>query len=127
VWCFKSFSKEKNEITTPEVKPPLDQVAIAYLKDLSSAPLVTIKHSGVIRGVVIADAAAKNIDNAKTLFIEEGSGQEGLMLRLKTNHNFKVNDSLEVEILNQTLASWYILYGAVFDSLYAGRFVCYGY
>jgi hypothetical protein len=105
VWCFSSCSKETNEITTPEVKPPLDQVTIAYLKDLSSTPLVTIKDSGVIRGVVISDAAAKNIDNAKTLFIQEGSGKEGLMLRLKTDHNFKVNDSLEVEILNQTLAN----------------------
>ena len=52
---------------------------------------------------MISDTSSKNVDNNRTLFLQEGNGKSGLMIKLKTDHNFILNDSLEINIFDQTL------------------------
>ncbi|WP_222538231.1 DUF5689 domain-containing protein [Pedobacter polysacchareus] len=97
-----SCSKDKNKI--PDlipIPPDAKQISIAAIKALSTAELVKIKDESVIRGVVISDASSKNVDNNKTLFLQEGSGKSGIMIKLKTDHNFVLNDSLEIAVFDQ--------------------------
>ncbi len=104
VFCIVSCKKEEK---TPEPipVPVANQLTIAHLKSLVTGQPVKIKEKGVIRGVVISDSRSKNIDNEKTLFIQEGTGQSAIKVSLIANHNFAVNDSLEIDVLDQTLNS----------------------
>lgn len=104
--CSKAKKEAQEFIPIPDAK----QISISYLKALSTAEFIKIKDQGVIRGVVISDASSKNVDNNRTLFLQEGNGKSGLMIKLKTDHNFILNDSLEINIFDQTLAK---LNGAV--------------
>ena len=101
-YFITACTKDKEKGTTTILNPP-KQISIATVKDLSTEQLVKIKDSGVIRGVVISDAGQKNIDNTRTLFLQEGTGKEGIMVMLKTDHSYLVNDSLEINIFGQTL------------------------
>jgi len=105
ICSITACTKDKNDNPEIKVTPPAKQISIADLKNLSKEQSVKIKDSGVIRGVVISDASEKNVDNTKTLFLQEGTGKEGIMISLKTDHNFLVNDSLEINILGQTLTT----------------------
>lgn len=97
--CSKAKNEEQEFIPIPDAK----QISIAYVKALSTAELIKIKDEGVIRGVVISDASSKNLENNRTLFLQEGNGKSGLMIELKAAHNFILNDSLEINIFDQTL------------------------
>lgn len=97
--CSKAKNEEQEFIPIPDAK----QISIAYVKALSTAELIKIKDEGVIRGVVISDASSKNLENNRTLFLQEGNGKSGLMIELKAAHNFTLNDSLEINIFDQTL------------------------
>lgn len=103
-----SKAKKEDQVLTPI--PDAKQISISYIKALSTEELIKIKEQGVIRGVVISDASSKNVDNNRTLFLQEGNGKSGLMIKLKTDHKFSLNDSLEIDIFDQTLAK---LNGAV--------------
>jgi hypothetical protein len=96
--CIVACTKDNNKPSNPEPTPAAKQLSISNLKDLSSVQPVTIKDVGVIRGVVISDANSQNVDDNKVLFLQEGSNQDGMMLALQMDHNFKVNDSLEIEV-----------------------------
>lgn len=98
-------TKDKKEGIGPISNPSPKQVSIAYVKGLNTEQLVKINDSGVIRGVVISDAVSKNVDDNKTLFLQDGNGKNGIMVRLKTAHNFLLNDSLEINILGQMLTT----------------------
>jgi len=102
-YIITACTKDKENGTKTTLNPLPKQISIANVKDLSTEQLVKIKDSGVIRGVVISDAIQKNIDNSRTLFLQEGTGKEGIMVMLKTDHNYLVNDSLEINIFGQTL------------------------
>lgn len=97
--CSKAKNEEQEFIPITDAK----QISIAYVKALSTAELIKIKDEGVIRGVVISDASSKNLENNRTLFLQEGNGKSGLMIELKAAHNFILNDSLEINIFDQTL------------------------
>jgi hypothetical protein len=87
-----------NKPLNPKPTPAAKQLSISDLKNLSSAQPVTIKDVGVIRGVVISDGNSQNVDDNKVLFLQEGSNQEGIMLTLQMDHNFALNDSLEIYV-----------------------------
>ena len=94
--CSKAKNEEQEFIPITDAK----QISIAYVKALSTAELIKIKDEGVIRGVVISDASSKNLENNRTLFLQEGNGKSGLMIELKAAHNFILNDSLEINIFD---------------------------
>lgn len=97
------LSCKKDKTKGQETKPFSKQVSITYLKDLITEQPVKIKDYSVIRGVVISDASSKNVENNKTLFLQEGTNQKGIKVQLQKDHNFALNDSLEIEIFDQTL------------------------
>ncbi|WP_316839434.1 DUF5689 domain-containing protein [Pedobacter gandavensis] len=105
LFSMVSCKKDKTKIQEPELPPIARQISITTLKALSTEQPVKIKEEGVIRGVVISDASSKNIVNNKTLFLQEGSGKSGIMLKLQAEHKFALNDSLEIKILGQTVAT----------------------
>lgn len=109
LYSMVSCKKDK-KIPEQELSPPAKQILISYVKGLSTEQLVKIKDEGVIRGVVISDASSKNVDNNKTLFLQEGASGNGIMVKLQTDHNFALNDSLEINVFGQTIAK---LNGAV--------------
>lgn len=104
--CTKDEKVQESQPPPPSVKT----ISITDLKALSTEASVKIGDVGLIRGVVISDADSKNIDNNKTLFLQEGTNQSGIMVTLQMDHHFALNDSLEIEISHQTLSS---LNGAV--------------
>ncbi len=90
-------TKDNKEAPKPTVSTK--QLSISYLKDLSSAQSILIKDVGVIRGVVISDASSKNIDNDETLFLQDGTNQDGIMLTLQMDHSFsKLPNGFECSI-----------------------------
>ncbi|MFD2286325.1 hypothetical protein GJU39_00190 [Pedobacter petrophilus] len=107
IFMFSIVSCKKDEEKSPEPipNPIANQITVAHLKSLITGQPVKIKEKGVIRGVVISDARSKNIDNEKTFFIQEGTGQSAIKVSLMANHSYAVNDSLEIEVLDQTLNS----------------------
>ncbi|MCX2454195.1 DUF5689 domain-containing protein [Pedobacter sp. PLR] len=112
IFIFSLVSCRKDKKAGPVFipKPEAKQISIASVKALSTEQFVKIKDTGVIRGIVISDARSKNVDNNKTLFIQEGTGRNGIMVKLKMDHNFALNDSLEINIFDQTVTT---LNGAV--------------
>jgi len=103
--CFiiTACTKDNGNGTTTILNHPPKQISISFMKDLSTEQVIKIRDSGVIRGVVISDAVPKNIDNSRTLFLQDGTGKEGIMVIFKTDHNYLVNDSLEINIFGQML------------------------
>ncbi|MCX2449642.1 DUF5689 domain-containing protein [Pedobacter sp. PLR] len=105
LFSMVSCKKDNKPIRKPGLPPIVNQISIASIKALSTEQSVKIKDEGVIRGVVISDASSKNVVNNKTLFLQEGSGKSGIMVKLQADHKFKLNDSLEIKILGQTVTT----------------------
>jgi len=97
--------KKDSEPKPVDPVPSANRVSIAELKSSITDKAVKITSKGVIRGVVISDSYAKNVDNENTLFLQEGTGGVAIKVVLKAAHQYQVNDSLEINVYDQSLNS----------------------
>ncbi|HEK22393.1 MAG TPA: hypothetical protein ENO28_18270 [Bacteroidetes bacterium] len=93
--------KDKNEPTPPPAE--VKAMTITELKALSTAASVKVPDLKKIKGIVISDAAGKNIDS-KTIVLQEATGKPGIIITLDAANTFAAGDELEVTVSNQTLA-----------------------
>ncbi|MBE8714212.1 DUF5689 domain-containing protein [Sphingobacterium hungaricum] len=56
-----------------------------------------------IKGSVISDKNAKNIDD-KTLYVQQGDNLEGIRVVFKEKHAYSIDDAVEINIYNTTLS-----------------------
>lgn len=90
----------------PEPVPPPVEVrtlTITELKALSTGASVKLPDGRKIKGVVISDVSAKNIDN-KTVVLQEATDKPGVIITFDAAQTFAVGDEIEVVASNQTLA-----------------------
>ncbi|GGI51745.1 hypothetical protein GCM10011425_29570 [Mucilaginibacter galii] len=95
----------KKDKTNPEPTPPVEvkSMTFAEVKALSTGASVKVPDSKKIKGIVISDVSAKNIDS-KTVILQEASDKPGIVVTFDAAQTFAVNDEVEVTISNQTLA-----------------------
>ena len=82
---------------------PTTEMNIADLRALytGTAP-VTIPDARRIKGIVISDRAAKNI-NDRNVIIQQGNNLGGIMVRFEAAHSFDLGDMVEVNVSSQSL------------------------
>lgn len=93
--------KESPEPTPPPVE--VKAMTITELKALSTGSSVKLPDARTIKGIVISDASAKNID-AKTVILQEATDKPGVIVTFDAAQTFALGDEIEVVISNQTLA-----------------------
>lgn len=94
--------KTNNDTPTP---PPVEvkSITITELRALSTGASVKVPDGRKVKGIVISDASAKNID-AKTVVLQEATDKPGIVVTFDAAQNFATGDEVEVIISNQTLA-----------------------
>ncbi|WP_256012086.1 DUF5689 domain-containing protein [Desertivirga xinjiangensis] len=106
LWVSTIVSCKKNDSGDPEPKPEPVQVlsiSIDELKKLSTAASVDVPDGKKIKGIVISDASAKNIDS-KTLVLQEATDKQGILINFDAAHTFALGDEVEIDISKKTLA-----------------------
>ncbi|HEK22189.1 DUF5689 domain-containing protein [Mucilaginibacter sp.] len=100
-----SMAACKKDKTNPEPTPPAEvkSMTFAEVKALSTGASVKVPDAKKIKGIVISDASAKNIDS-KTVILQEASDKPGIVVTFDAAQTFAVNDEVEVTISNQTIA-----------------------
>ncbi|EHQ27511.1 DUF5689 domain-containing protein [Mucilaginibacter paludis] len=96
-------SCKKNNGNDNTAPVPVDNIAVSDLKKLSTAASVTVPDGRKIKGIVISDASAKNID-AKSIVLQEATDKPGIIINFDGAHNFALNDEVEVTISKQQLS-----------------------
>jgi hypothetical protein len=100
-----SITACKKDKKDPEPTPPgeLKAITITELKALSTSASVKIPDLRSVKGIVISDVSAKNIDS-KTIILQEAVGKPGIVVTLNAANTFAAGDELELTVSNQTLA-----------------------
>lgn len=94
----------KKDNKDPQPAPvEVKTITITELKALSTSTNVKIPDGRKVKGIVISDAAGKNIDS-KTLVLQEATDKPGIIVTLDATNTFAIGDELELTISNQTLA-----------------------
>lgn len=101
------FAACKKSDPEPQPAVPVEAVSLSIedLKKLSTTASVTINEENKIfriKGIVISDKDAKNID-AKTVVLQEGDGKPGIIINFAAAHNFALGDEVQVGVSNQKL------------------------
>lgn len=94
--------KSNNDTPTPspvEVK----SITITELRALSTGASVKVPDGRKVKGIVISDASAKNIDT-KTVVLQEATDKPGIVVTFDAAQTFAVGDEIELTISNQTIA-----------------------
>lgn len=95
---------KKKEGPAPTPQPvEVKTITITELKALSTSASVKLPDGRKIKGIVISDASAKNID-PKTVVLQEATDQPGVIVTFDAAQTFAVGDEIEVVASNQTLA-----------------------
>jgi len=94
--------KNKTEETKPE-PVEVKLITITELNALSTGATVKVPDGRKIKGIVISDASAKNIDS-KTIVLQEATDKPGIAVTFDAAQTFAIGDELELTISNQTLA-----------------------
>lgn len=99
-----SACKKDKTIDNPP-SPPVEvrAITITDLRTLSTSASVKVPDGRKIKGIVISDASAKNVDS-KTVILQEATDKPGIIITFDTAQNFAVGDEVEVNISNQALA-----------------------
>ncbi|HEY6506014.1 MAG TPA: DUF5689 domain-containing protein [Chitinophagaceae bacterium] len=58
-----------------------------------------------ITGVVISDKSANNL-NTRNIYLQQGNGLSGILVRFDADHNFNLGDSIEVNVSGQELSEF---------------------
>lgn len=82
---------------------PLATASIASIRALYSGTNTAAPACTKITGIVISDSSNKNIDY-RNIIIQDATA--GICVRFLTAHNFKLNDSVEVDISGQQLSAF---------------------
>lgn len=101
--CSSLTACKKDKNTTPEPPAEVKAVTITELKALSTGASVKVPDNRKVKGIVVTDISAKNIDS-KTVILQEATDKPGIILTFDAAQSFAVNDEVEVNISNQTLA-----------------------
>ncbi|MCS4226969.1 DUF5689 domain-containing protein [Sphingobacterium sp. BIGb0165] len=98
-----SACKKENK-GNPEPQPiEVKTITVTELRTLSTATSIKIPDGRKIKGIVVSDVSAKNIDN-KTVVLQEGTGKPGVIVTFDATQTFALGDEIELTISNQTLA-----------------------
>jgi len=84
---------------------PTTEMNIADLRALFTVTppaTVAIPDARKIKGVVISDRSAKNI-NDRNVIIQQGDNMSGIMVRFDATHSFDLGDLVEVNVSGQSL------------------------
>lgn len=89
----------------PQPIPPVEvkTITITDLRALSTGASVKVPDGRKVKGVVISDASAKNID-VKTVVLQEATDKPGIIVTFDAAQTFALGDEVELTISNQTLA-----------------------
>jgi hypothetical protein len=82
---------------------PLATVSIETVRAIYVGSTTTAPACSKITGVVISDSSNKNIDY-KNIIIQDATA--GIVVRFLTAHDFKLNDSVEIDISGQQLSTF---------------------
>lgn len=94
---------DKKDDPDPEPAPAeVISISIEDLKKLSTATSVTIPDGRKIKGIVISDAASKNID-AESIVLQEAADKPGIIVNFDAGHSFALGDEVEIDISKQAL------------------------
>lgn len=94
----------KKEGSEPAPQPvDVKTITITELRALSTGAPVKLPEGRKFKGIVISDAAAKNIDT-KTVVVQEATDKPGIIITFDAAQNFAMGDEIEVTASNQTLA-----------------------
>lgn len=95
---------KKDKKTDPEPQPvEVKAITITDLRALSTGASVKVPDGRKVKGIVISDVSAKNIDS-KTVVLQEATDKPAIIITFDAAQSFAVGDEVEVTISNQTLA-----------------------
>lgn len=84
---------------------PTTLMNISDLRALFTGTLTYAPNGKRITGVVISDSSNKNI-TARNIYLQQGTGLSGICVRFDANHNFKLGDSIDINITGQELSEF---------------------
>ncbi|MFN4080109.1 MAG: DUF5689 domain-containing protein [Saprospiraceae bacterium] len=83
--------------------PQLTEMTIGGVRALFGGSTTSVPSNRFVRGVVISDRAARNV-NSRNLFLQDATA--GIAVRFTGDHTFDLGDELEIDISGQELSEF---------------------
>ena len=113
VYSFFGSTKQFTIRDTTDVKfynsrcgtGPTTLMNIADLRAVFKGTLTYAPNNKRITGVVISDKNTNNL-NARNIYLQQGNGLAGIVVRFDANHSFNLGDSIDVNVTGQELSEF---------------------
>lgn len=107
--AYQLYIRNANDVRLTEARcvgPQQQEMTIGEVRALFGGTKTSVPANRFVRGVVISDRAARNL-NSRNLFLQDATA--GIVVRFIADHTFDLGDELEIDISRQELSEFSML------------------